>query len=654
MLAGKPNTVTSLDVVMKSEEPKESIDTIFRQTIGKDSFTPFQRAENSPVQWIQMFQALDQQELPGWPLLTPLKVQMQKCDKCTREFCSPINCRRHIRVHHRLKKLDKDFVNIRNLLGEFWDKLSSEEAKEVASSFNDVWLEEVPGSSIVKALSTLMRKSAFPPLPQAYLRAGYALLDIVQGRSSRYPISSQELFSILDDASEKTFLRGTAVAMQRYVFDGEAGKIGLEAKNLVACTSFLLEQQLVNAWLADKDAESLRCQKLLMEEEEAAKKRQAELLERKRQKKLRQKELRAREQRAVDTAESQDSIDDSLEVASPTETSSSSASSDRDRQNSDTVPDEVPSTIEPIQFSNTDEDIDCESQIRSSNGHDAGYGQDFDRQIEKGYRHTVGGRRQARSQRGIANGFHAGQKPVGMQKHANGFHAGQAGNNVSKIWSQKYKPVNDVEILNIMADAEARNQQNQKANEVLIGSISIPIALKNRDHEEANDVAEAPDSSQEEHQAPKRNLQEKPGNADSLPNGIRSVGKCWRPVSRGNRNAEPDNNGNGESVVEEVTAAKDAELTKAVQTTSSLEKYVHPENHFPFDPKIAKEFLAQRWKAALEGEHMILMPSSDSESSWNAEENPRNTDSKAAQAKFRTKPEKGTRLKYVPKQRNGT
>ena len=46
-------------------------------------------------------------ELPGWPLLTPLKVQMQKCDKCSREFCSPINYRRHIRVHHRLKKLDK-------------------------------------------------------------------------------------------------------------------------------------------------------------------------------------------------------------------------------------------------------------------------------------------------------------------------------------------------------------------------------------------------------------------------------------------------------------------------------------------------------------------------------------------------------------------
>lgn len=650
MPAEKPKTATSLDV-MKSEEPKDSIDNIIRHAIGRDSFTPFQRAENSPVQWIQMFQALDQQDLPGWPLLTPLKVQMQKCDKCTREFCSPINCRRHIRVHHRLKKLDKDFVNIRNLLGAFWDMLSPDEAKEVVS-FKDVLLEGVPGSSFVKALSTLVRKSSFPALPQVCLRAGIALLDIVQGRSSRYPISSEELFCILDDASEKTFLLGTAVSMQKYVFDGEAGKIGLEIKNLVACTSFLLEQKLVKAWLADKDAESLRCQKLLMEEEEAAKKRQAELLERKRQKKLRQKELRAREQGLMDTAESQDSIDDSLEVASPTETSSSSTSSDRDRQNSDTVPDEVPSALEPIQSSNTDEDIDCESQIRSSNGQDAAYGQDFERQIEKGgQRHIVGGRRQARSQRVIANGFHVGQnphKPGGVQKHAPiRDRAVQLGNSASKIWSQKYKPVDDVESLKTIADAEARNQQNQEkaSKEVLIGSISIPITLRDcyRDRDEAKNVAETPSCAQADPQAPKKS-QEKLGQADS--NGNRSMAKCWRQVSHGSRNTKPGNNGSRESEVEEANAEKEADLTKVVKT-----KYAHPENHFPFDLKIAKEFLAQRWKVAREGEHMIV--TSDSEPSQNAagiEETTRN----AAQARFRTKPEKGTRLKYVPKQRNGT
>jgi len=80
-----------------------------------------------------------------------------------------------------------------------------------------------------------------------YINTAYLLFlqNIVQSRPSSFPISSQELFSILDDSSEKTFLVGSAVSMQRYVFDGEAGKIGLEQKNLVACTSFLLEQKLV-------------------------------------------------------------------------------------------------------------------------------------------------------------------------------------------------------------------------------------------------------------------------------------------------------------------------------------------------------------------------------------------------------------------------
>lgn len=71
------------------------------------------------------------------------------------------------------------------------------------------------------------------------------LQDIVQPKPSSFPIPSQELFSILDDASEGTFLLGTTVSVQKCVFPGGAGKIGLEPKNIVACTSFLLEQILV-------------------------------------------------------------------------------------------------------------------------------------------------------------------------------------------------------------------------------------------------------------------------------------------------------------------------------------------------------------------------------------------------------------------------
>lgn len=72
------------------------------------------------------------------------------------------------------------------------------------------------------------------------------LQEVIQARPSRLPVTSEELFSILDDASERTFLcAGTAESVEKYVFDGEADKIGFDSRNLVACTSFLFEQKLV-------------------------------------------------------------------------------------------------------------------------------------------------------------------------------------------------------------------------------------------------------------------------------------------------------------------------------------------------------------------------------------------------------------------------
>ncbi|KAK1399523.1 Serine/arginine repetitive matrix protein [Heracleum sosnowskyi] len=268
-------------------------DALVRQTIGIQPYLSLPRINDVPVQWVQLLNGFDQQDLYGWPLPTPLKVQMQKCDKCSREFCSTINYRRHIRVHRR-SNVDKESHKNRDSLGAFWDKVSLDEAKKILS-FEDVILEGVPGSSIIKALASFVRAPGFCALPQVYVKAGYVLLDVIEASPSRLPISSQEFFTVLDDASESTFLcGGSAGSLQKFIFDGEAGKVGLEMKNLVACTSFLLEQNLVKAWIADKDAEALRCQKLLVEEEEAAQKRQAELLERKRLRKLRQKEQRTK------------------------------------------------------------------------------------------------------------------------------------------------------------------------------------------------------------------------------------------------------------------------------------------------------------------------------------------------------------------------
>ncbi|CAL5065546.1 unnamed protein product [Urochloa decumbens] len=234
--------------------------------------------------------------LPGWPLFSPPKVQLDKCAKCSREFCSSINLRRHTRVHRRTLNVDKDFPKNRDHLAAFWDKLTADDASTILS-LSDVVVEGVTGSSILTALSSWMCKSGYASLPMAYARAGSELLDLIQTKvSMQLPVSSNELFCVLDEASEKTFLcTNTAACIEKFLFDGEADKIATELKNVVACASYMLEQKLVEAWCADKAAEALRCQKLLVEEEEAAQKRQAELIERKRMKKLRQKEQKLKD-----------------------------------------------------------------------------------------------------------------------------------------------------------------------------------------------------------------------------------------------------------------------------------------------------------------------------------------------------------------------
>ncbi|XP_062193629.1 uncharacterized protein LOC133897074 [Phragmites australis] len=259
--------------------------------------------------------------LPGWPLFSPPKVQLEKCTKCSREFCSSINFRRHTRVHRRTLKIDKDFPKNRDHVAAFWDKLTVDEAKTILS-LSDVVVEGVTGSSILTALTTWMCKPGYASLPVAYARAGSELLDLIQTKAPmQLRVLSNELFSVLDEASENTFLcTNTAACIQKFLFDGEADKVAAELKNVVACASYMLEQKLVEAWSADKAIEALRCQKLLVEEEEAAQKRQAELMERKRMKKLRQKEQRLKDLKDEDVtihlSEIMDDETDSLGIQS--------------------------------------------------------------------------------------------------------------------------------------------------------------------------------------------------------------------------------------------------------------------------------------------------------------------------------------------------
>ncbi|XP_047322216.1 uncharacterized protein LOC124926095 [Impatiens glandulifera] len=609
MPVAKLKSTSTMDA-LKSEEGNDSIDTIIRQAIGRESVLSFPRTGESPVQW--MLHALDQQDLPGWPLLSPMKIQMQKCEKCSREFCSQLNYRRHIRVHRRSLRVDKESHRNRDLLGSFWDKLSVSEAKEVVS-FGDVTLEEVPGSSVIRALTTFLQNPGFCMLPQVYIRAGSALLEIIQARSSQFPITSKELFSILDDASERTFLcAGTAGSMQKYVFDGEAGKIGLEMKNLIACASFLLEKKLVKSWLADKDAESLRCQKLLVEEEEAAQKRQAELLERKRQKKLRQKE----QQKAKDSTnvEKADTVTvDTSEYSPPAETASppfasesSSGSSETEGNNS--LPLLLPDPIER----HLDEEVDIEAQVGFSNDSSSTC-QHIDHQRTtqgSNRRYPVIPRRQVpKSQRNGRNGFYANQN---HHHHHNGMKPEQPSQrhnsttttssrdmrsgpvvNSNKVWTRKSKTGNDegvnVELLRLQKEVEKEAVQRNNNCELMIGSISVTL----------DNYSCSPNNRLDSTAAAEKNVVKIDSSSSC---SSRSTVKLWQPVNRqGSKGPmavqsginEPSRDENGSNMfLQQQSVEKEEEGAPAGVLLSN---------------DSAKDFLAQRWKEAIRGEHVKLV-----------------------------------------------
>ncbi|KAK6925832.1 hypothetical protein RJ641_007551 [Dillenia turbinata] len=684
--------------VMKSEDGNDSLDNFIRQAVAKEPLVSFSRAGESPVQWIQLLHALDQQggltvkDLPGWPLLSPLKMQMHKCEKCSKEFCSTINYRRHMRVHRRSLNIDKDSTKNRDLLGAFWEKLSEEEAKEVVS-FKDVILEEVAGAAIIRTLSMHVRKPGFSSLPQVCVKAGSALLDIVQG--SRYPVSAQELFSILDDASEKTFLcAGTADTMQKYVFDGDAGKVGLEMRNVVACSSFLIEQKLVKAWLADLDAEALRCQKLLVEEEEAAQKRQAQLLERRKQKKLRQKEQKAREQRSGEKAD-KENIADSMEIVVHSSDTSSSTATDSDSRTPDMMPDHDPAFPEPIQLAHMDQDPETgDHSDYASRYQDLSNYQNIKSQEIPGVnrRQSVGVRWQgSKSQRTVPNSFHANpnnqvSKPLVIQRHGipKDAKVAPAVNN-NKVWTQKGKLDSKGEGLKPRVEKEASDQPGQaKTCEVLIGS--IPVTLAKCNVQQHIDTPTIPDNGASEQQGPsKNNVLEKSLKPDSSSNMSHLAIKLWRPVSlHGSDKSTPESR-NTESEV-------DITMEKGNAGNLSCESCPRPSDvdgasngdgtvcnlaseedtnlrNWSFSIHEAKMLLAERWKEAMTADHVTLVLTPDCESPGclqkgsvlgNAENqlaNLANQEALAAgttQTRYRTKPEKGVKLKYIPKQRTDT
>ncbi|KAF8077495.1 hypothetical protein N665_1032s0006 [Sinapis alba] len=584
------------------QDGNDSLDMLIRRAVGKDPFLSFPRPDNNPV---QLFQLLHNLERPGWPLLTPLKIQLHKCEKCTREFCSPVNHRRHSRIHRRPRKPEKDSSKGRDALGEFWNKLSVVDAKEILS-LKSMWLEDVAGESVESGLMSLIERPGYTALPQYYLRAGSDLLDIIQARTPRFSISSHKLFSILDEASEKTFLCNEAAQMQKYIFDGEIGKNVLEAKNVVACASFLLEQRLIKAWLADKDAEALRCQTLLVEEEEAAQRRQAELLERKKRKKLRQKEQRVKDQKKY---AKEDESTTSEEQHSPAESSSLlSVASDSEAQSSDSIPIEDSSSLEEPQVLEMDNGRNGETQAPMVDDDGFGNGQNMER--------PRSGRRQMerRSQHGMPNGFHGNHAPKHGGIRKNGTNRDVRGN-TTKVWSRKANSPKTISL-----DAAVNEQDQTNNREVLIGSVSVTIreSCLTGEHNQTK--------CSEEERATKT--------AEAKP----TSGKVWRAVSSEGRKV---------SRVDGNTDQKD-------KNSSSTAPEVITAHHLSlqFNNQEAKAFLAKRWKEATSAEHVTLVLSQETDmSGHNNTHESTNGVITAARPKHRKKPEKGTKVKYVPKQR---
>ncbi|KAG5007119.1 hypothetical protein JHK85_025661 [Glycine max] len=409
---------------------------------------------------------------------------------------------------------------------------------------------------------------------------------------------------------------------------------------------------MLKGWLVDKDAEALRCQKQLEEEEEAAQKRQAEILERKRQKKLRQKEQKAREQRHKTEAEIKGNIDSTVKALLLAEASLAlslvEASLDTynfEAHNPNTFSDSSASPV-PSQCADTNEKHQRQAVAR-----------------QQGL---------PKSQWTIANGLHTNQNsPVSKleinQKY--GTRCDQKASaivNGSKVWTRKSK----IEIDKVVLKTIQENKPDQiKNQEFLIGSISVN--LSNCSQSEGNMVASQKDCMVEN--VGKQNIsRDKPMKTDVAMGGNnRSTVKLWRPVSRletkdplpvQSGGIEVDAvHGNGQNL----SGPSSLRVSTADGGDIGFAKYFsHTEGKADsgsllFDIQAAKAFLAQKPPGC---EEMRDLKTAAYQSSAvdscnivaNADKRLPAT-SRVVKSKPRSKKsEKGTKIKYIPKQKTNT
>ncbi|OIW06612.1 hypothetical protein TanjilG_04006 [Lupinus angustifolius] len=399
------------------------------------------------------------------------------------------------------------------------------------------------------------------------------------------------------------------MSMQRYVFDGEARKKRLEPKTLVAC----LEQKLAKACLADKDAEALRCQKLLMEED-AAQRRQARILEKKHKKKLKRKEKKAKERLKAAT-QIKENNRSTVEAVSPAEASLDTH--DFEAHNPDTIVNHAPSPHVTVHCPESTEVVDGDPQWRN----DSDTRQNFEQQRSQRHnrqRMIVSRRhRIPKSQKAVANDLLASQNSQNAKREAirkcGPLHERKAPPILkgSKVWRRKPKP----EIGGVMSEARLQKEPQQgKNHQVLIGSIWIPLG--NCRQPEGNPVASHAEC-KIENLAKQNSAQEKPMKIASFKSG--NTVKLWRPVSQhGTKNPLPIQSGGTEA--DAVYGKNDQTLPGQINlrsfnidsdndsknNLSGLGAKVDP-GKFRISRHAAKAFLAQKWEEAISSNHVTLV-----------------------------------------------
>lgn len=355
--------------------------------------------------------------------------------------------------------------------------------------------------------------------------------------------------------------------------------------------------------------------------------RQAELLERRRQKRLRQKEQKAKEQTNGEKTDTKEDITDLSELGPTTEISSPVTTSDNETASQSYT---VSPSVEPVEFLITEKDshiATAQSGIGAGYS-EAGTSQNIERRIAPlvARRHVIKMRRPVqKSQRSAPNGFHTDQNPQISKFGAIQKHAAHRDSRVvpvlnnNKVWTRKPKSENEGESLKNRLQREVLNQPDQNTCEVMIGSISVVLG-NSSDQQQDENLAVARDSSTSQHlMMPKKiSLQEKPIKPDSVSmkpdpaqsGTSRSTVKLWRPVNRhetggsmpvqsGNREPESamgTEKGNDLDLSDECVRSDtmDIDSSNSVNNfTSHIEEERPSLGGFPFSSCAAEAFLAE-------------------------------------------------------------